>query len=61
MEVGGCLCLIPIFVRGNDKFDINQYFWKQKNNRIVRGITISKGDLKIGEIILAKNYKKYNK
>lgn len=26
MEVGGCLCLIPIFVIGSDKFDINQYF-----------------------------------
>ena len=25
MEVGGCLCLIPIFVMGSDKFDINQY------------------------------------
>lgn len=26
MEIGGCLCLIPIFVIGSDKFDINQYF-----------------------------------
>ncbi len=26
MEVGGCLCLIPILIMGNDKFDINQYF-----------------------------------
>ncbi len=26
MEIGGCLCLIPIFVMGNDKFDVNQYF-----------------------------------
>ena len=25
MEVGGCLCLIPVFVIGSDKFDINQY------------------------------------
>lgn len=25
MEIGGCLCLIPVFVMGNDKFDINQY------------------------------------
>ena len=25
MEIGGCLCLIPIFVIGSDKFDINQY------------------------------------
>lgn len=26
METGGCLCLIPVFVMGNDKFNINQYF-----------------------------------
>lgn len=26
MEIGGCLCLIPIFIMGTDKFDINQYF-----------------------------------
>lgn len=26
MEIGGCLCLIPIFIMGSDKFDINQYF-----------------------------------
>ena len=26
MELGGCLCLIPVFVIGSDKFDINQYF-----------------------------------
>lgn len=26
MEVGGCLCLIPVFLMGQDKFDINQYF-----------------------------------
>ena len=26
MEVGGCLCLIPIFVLDNDRFDINQFF-----------------------------------
>ncbi len=26
MEIGGCLCLIPISVMGSDKFDINQYF-----------------------------------
>ncbi len=25
MEIGGCLCLIPVFVIGSDKFDINQY------------------------------------
>ena len=25
MEVGRCLCLIPIFVMGSDNFDINQY------------------------------------
>lgn len=26
MEVGGCLCFIPVFVMGSDTFDINQYF-----------------------------------
>lgn len=26
MEIGGCLCLVPIFVMGNDNFDTNQYF-----------------------------------
>ncbi|MDE6658817.1 MAG: DUF2127 domain-containing protein [Eubacterium sp.] len=26
MEIGGCLCLIPIFFIDSDKFDINQYF-----------------------------------
>ena len=26
MEIGGCLCLIPIVVMSRDKFDINQYF-----------------------------------
>lgn len=26
MEIGGCLCLIPVFIMGSDKFDINRYF-----------------------------------
>ena len=26
MEIGGCLCLIPIFFIDSDKFDITQYF-----------------------------------
>ncbi|MCI8444280.1 MAG: DUF2127 domain-containing protein [Clostridia bacterium] len=26
IEIGGCLCCIPILVIGSDKFDINQYF-----------------------------------
>lgn len=26
MEIGGGLCLIPIFVMGSDKFDVNEYF-----------------------------------
>ncbi len=26
MEIGGCLCLIPIFIMGSDKFNINEYF-----------------------------------
>lgn len=25
MEIGGCLCLIPVFVMGTDKMDANQY------------------------------------
>ena len=25
MEIGGCLALIPVFVIGSDKFDVNQY------------------------------------
>ena len=26
IEIGGCLCLIPIFFMDSDKFDVNQYF-----------------------------------
>lgn len=26
MEIGGCMCLIPVFVLGSDKFDMSQYF-----------------------------------
>ena len=26
MEIGGCLCLIPVFISGSEKFDINKYF-----------------------------------
>ncbi len=26
MEVGGCLCLVPIFIVGTDSFDVSQYF-----------------------------------
>ncbi len=26
MEIGGCLCLIPVFIIGSNKFDINKYF-----------------------------------
>ena len=25
MEIGGCFCLIPIFILGADRFDINEY------------------------------------
>ena len=25
MEIGGCLCLIPIFAMGSDRFDVNQF------------------------------------
>ncbi len=44
MEVGGCMCLIPKFVLGSDKFDINQYisfivpyFQENMNLMIVMG------------------------
>ena len=26
MEIGGCLSLVPVFIMGDDKFDINSYF-----------------------------------
>lgn len=26
MEIGGCFCLIPVFILGADRFDINEYF-----------------------------------
>ena len=26
MEIGGCLCLIPVFVMGSDSFDVDQFF-----------------------------------
>ena len=26
MEIGGCFCLIPVFILGADKFYINEYF-----------------------------------
>lgn len=26
MELGGCLCLIPVFILGSDQFDVTQYF-----------------------------------
>lgn len=26
MEIGGCLCLVPVFILGRDQFGINQYF-----------------------------------
>ena len=26
MEIGGCLCLIPVLLMGTDAFDVSQYF-----------------------------------
>ena len=26
IEIGGCFCLIPVFILGADRFDINEYF-----------------------------------
>lgn len=44
MEIGGCLCLIPIFVMGNDKVDISgqfsfivPYFQNNMNLMLVMG------------------------
>lgn len=44
MEIGGCLCLIPIFVMGSDRFDVNQfisfivpYFKNNMNQMLVIG------------------------
>lgn len=45
MEVGGCLCLIPIFIMGSDNLDINQhisfivpYFKDNMNLMLVTGV-----------------------
>lgn len=26
MEIGGCLCLVPVFILGGNPFDVDQYF-----------------------------------
>ena len=26
MEIGGCLCLVPVFILGGNQFDVDQYF-----------------------------------
>ena len=33
MEIGGCLALIPVFVIGSDKFDINQNAYRLNSAR----------------------------
>lgn len=45
MEIGGCFCLIPIFILGADKFDINEnisfivpYFQDNMNLMLITGM-----------------------
>lgn len=61
MEIGGCLCLIPVFILGSEKFDINQYFsfivpYFQNNMNLVIMIGTIYGVVRvIGAIGLWKN------
>lgn len=61
MEIGGCLCLIPVFILGNEKFDINQYFsfivpYFQNNMNLILIIGMIYGVVRvIGAIGLWKN------
>lgn len=61
MEIGGCLCLIPVFILGKEKFDINQYFsfivpYFQNNMNLMLIIGMIYGIVRIvGAIGLWKN------
>lgn len=61
MEIGGCLCLIPVFILGKEKFDINQYFsfivpYFQNNMNLILIIGMIYGVVRvIGAIGLWKN------
>ncbi len=61
MEIGGCLCLIPVFILGSEKFDINQYFsfivpYFQNNMNFMLIIGMIYGTVRvIGAIGLWKN------
>ena len=61
MEIGGCLCLIPIFVMGSDKFDVNEYFsfiipYFQNNMNLMLVMGVIYGSVRvIGAVGLWKN------
>ncbi len=61
MEIGGCMCLIPIFVLGSDKFDINQYIsfivpYFQENMNLMMAVGTIYGMVRVtGAIALWKN------
>ena len=61
MEVGGCVCLIPVFIIGSDKFVINQhlsfvipYFEDNMNLMLVMGVIYGIARI-IGAVGLWKN------
>lgn len=61
MEIGGCMCLIPVFIFGSEKFEINQYFsfivpYFQKNMNLMIVMGAIYGILRVvGAIGLWKN------
>ena len=61
MEIGGCFCLIPIFILGADKFNINEYIsfivpYFQENMDLMRIMGMLYGIVRvIGAVGLWKN------
>ena len=61
MEIGGCLCLIPVLIFGSDKFDMSQFFtfivpYLQENLYLMSIIGLIYGVVRvIGAIGLWKN------
>lgn len=61
MEIGGCICLIPTFIIGSDKFNINQYFafivpYFQNNMNLILAMGAIYGIVRIiGAVGLWKN------
>lgn len=61
LEIGGCMCLIPVFVLGSDTFDMNQYFsfivpYFQENMKLMLVMGAMYGVVRvIGAIGLWKN------